>query len=44
MTLYWFPDNTVLCNFAAVDGLALLEQILRGRGRWRVPVSPNHLS
>ncbi|MFC5823693.1 hypothetical protein [Nonomuraea insulae] len=34
MTWYWFPDNTVLCNFAAVDSLALLQQILRERGRW----------
>jgi hypothetical protein len=34
MTWYWFPDNTVLCNFASVDGLPLLQRILRGRGRW----------
>ncbi|MEW9530851.1 hypothetical protein [Microbispora sp. NPDC049125] len=34
MTLYWFPDNTVLCNFASVASLPLLQQILRGRGRW----------
>ena len=34
MSLYWFPDNTVLCNFAAVSSLHLLEEILRGRGRW----------
>ncbi|MEV0590865.1 hypothetical protein [Nonomuraea cavernae] len=34
MTYYWFPDNTVLCNFAAVSELPLLEKILRGRGRW----------
>lgn len=34
MTAYLFPDNTVLCNFAAVDSLALLEQTLAGRGRW----------
>ncbi|MEU6716679.1 hypothetical protein ABZ897_34880 [Nonomuraea sp. NPDC046802] len=34
MTWYWFPDNTVLCNFAAVSRLRLLEEILRGRGRW----------
>ncbi|GAA1014447.1 hypothetical protein Aple_079290 [Acrocarpospora pleiomorpha] len=34
MTHYWFPDNTVLCNFACVSGLDLLEAILRGRGRW----------
>jgi len=34
MTWYWFPDNTVLCNFAAVSRLRLLKEILRGRGRW----------
>ncbi|GAA0435330.1 hypothetical protein Acor_75570 [Acrocarpospora corrugata] len=34
MTPYWFPDNTVLCNFACVSRLDLLEAILRGRGRW----------
>ncbi|MEV4011923.1 hypothetical protein AB0J35_15585 [Nonomuraea angiospora] len=34
MTWYWFPDNTVLCNFASVDSLPLLRQILRDRGRW----------
>ncbi|MDH2425769.1 hypothetical protein [Sphaerisporangium sp. TRM90804] len=32
--VYWFPDNTVLINFACVSRLDLLEQILRGRGRW----------
>lgn len=34
MTLYWFPDNTVLCNFAAVHRVQLLEAVLDGRGRW----------
>lgn len=34
MTIYWFPDNTVLCNFAAVDQLPLLVRILDERGRW----------
>lgn len=29
-----FPDNTVLCNFAAVHRLTLLQDFLRGRGRW----------
>jgi predicted nucleic acid-binding protein len=29
-----FPDNTVLCNFAAVKRIDLLEVFLRGRGRW----------
>ncbi|SDU25471.1 hypothetical protein [Jiangella alkaliphila] len=31
---FFFPDNTVLNNFAAVDKLDLLEELLRGRGRW----------
>jgi hypothetical protein len=31
---YWFPDNTVLCNFASVHSLNLLEAFLDGRGRW----------
>lgn len=31
---YLFPDNTVLCNFAAVDRLQLLQDTLDGRGRW----------
>ncbi|MFG2560295.1 hypothetical protein [Streptomyces sp. NPDC048496] len=35
----WFPDNTVLCNFAAVDRLSLLEKILDGRGRWTQAVA-----
>ncbi|WP_295697242.1 hypothetical protein [Lapillicoccus sp.] len=34
-----FPDNTVLCNFAAVDRLDLLEGWLRGRGRWTEAVA-----
>lgn len=34
MTIYWFPDNTVLCNFAAVNELLLLRRILDERGRW----------
>jgi hypothetical protein len=34
VSLHWFPDNTVLCNFATVGALALLEQVLDGRGRW----------
>jgi len=34
MSLYWFPDNTVLCNFASVSRLSLLKEVLRGRGRW----------
>ncbi|SEK92292.1 hypothetical protein [Streptacidiphilus jiangxiensis] len=38
-TQWWFPDNTVLCNFAAVDRLALLEKVLDGRGRWSEAVA-----
>ena len=34
MTVAVFPDNTVLCNFAAIDRVDLLATILRGRGRW----------
>ena len=29
MTEYLFPDNTVLCNFAAVDRLDLIKSVLR---------------
>jgi len=36
---YLFPDNTVLCNFAVVDRLNLLETILNGRGRWTSAVA-----
>jgi predicted nucleic acid-binding protein len=36
---WWFPDNTVLCNFAAVDRLSLLEKVLDGRGRWTQAVA-----
>jgi len=35
----WFPDNTVLCNFAAVDRLSVLEKVLDGRGRWTQAVA-----
>jgi hypothetical protein len=34
MTEFLFPDNTVLCNFAATDRLDLLKAVLDGRGRW----------
>jgi len=34
-----FPDNTVLCNFAAVDRLDLLRIVLNGRGRWTAAVA-----
>lgn len=36
-----FPDNTVFCNFAAVERVDLLITRLRGRGRWRVRVDDN---
>jgi predicted nucleic acid-binding protein len=36
---YLFPDNTVLCNFAVVERLDLLETILNGRGRWTSAVA-----
>lgn len=34
MTEFLFPDNTVLCDFAAVDRLELLRSVLGERGRW----------
>lgn len=34
MAALWFPDTTVLCNFAAVGKLDLLRDLLDGRGRW----------
>lgn len=39
MTDFLFPDNTVLCNFAAVQRLDLLQSILGGRGRWAEAVA-----
>lgn len=39
MTEFLFPDNTVLCNFAAVDGLDVVTSVLRGRGRWTEAVA-----
>jgi hypothetical protein len=39
MTEFLFPDNTVLCDFAAVDHLDLLRSILGGRGRWTEAVA-----
>jgi hypothetical protein len=39
MTEYLFPDNTVLCNFAAVKRLDLIESVFRGRGRWTEAVA-----
>lgn len=39
MRLCWFPDNTVLCNFAVVDRVPPLEKVLDGRGRWTEAVA-----
>ena len=39
MTEHLFPDNTVLCNFAAVNRLDLLQSVLGGRGRWTEAVA-----
>lgn len=39
MTEFLFPDNTVLCNFAAVEHLDLLKSVLDGRGRWTEAVA-----
>jgi len=39
MTDHLFPDNTVLCNFAAVNRLDLLKSVLSGRGRWTEAVA-----
>jgi predicted nucleic acid-binding protein len=39
VTSFVFPDNTVLCNFAAVHRLDLLESVLLGRGRWTEAVA-----
>jgi hypothetical protein len=36
---YVFPDNTVLCNFAAVDRVSLLRAVLNGDGRWAEAVA-----
>lgn len=39
MTTWWFPDNTVLCNYAAIERLDVLEKTLAGRGRWTEAVA-----
>lgn len=39
MSAHLFPDNTVLCNFAAVRQIELLALLLDGRGRWTEAVS-----
>jgi len=39
MTEFLFPDNTVLCDFAAVGRIDLLKEVLGGRGRWTEAVA-----
>jgi len=39
MSTFVFPDNTVLCNFAAGDSLYLLKRVLDGAGRWTEAVA-----
>jgi hypothetical protein len=39
MTESLFPDNTVLCNFAAVNRLDLIKSMFSGRGRWTEAVA-----
>jgi predicted nucleic acid-binding protein len=39
MTEAFFPDNTVLCNFAAVDRVDLLRSVVGERGRWTEAVA-----
>lgn len=39
MNRYWFPDNSVLCNFAAVERMDLLKAELVDRGRWTAAVA-----
>ncbi|NEB89242.1 hypothetical protein G3I43_34565 [Streptomyces anulatus] len=39
MSDFLFPDNTVLCNFASVERLDLLESALDGCGRWTEAVA-----
>jgi predicted nucleic acid-binding protein len=36
---YLFPDNTVLCNFASICRVDLLQTVLAGRGRWTEAVA-----
>lgn len=39
MSEFLFPDNTVLCNFAAIERLEILREVLGGRGRWTQSVA-----
>lgn len=34
MTVLFFPDNTVLINFALINRMDLLERLVNGRGAW----------
>lgn len=36
---YFFPDNTVLINFAHIGQLSLLETLLQGHGSWAAAVA-----
>jgi hypothetical protein len=36
---YWFPDTSVLCNFAAIARTDLLKAEFVGRGRWTAAVA-----
>lgn len=42
--MFWFPDTTVLCNFAAVSRLDLLREFLGSRGRWAQSVEAEVLA
>lgn len=33
MAIHWFPDNSLICNFAAVDELDLLRASIHGAGK-----------
>ena len=39
MNRYWFPDTSVLCNFAAVERIDLLKPEFVDRGRWTTAVA-----
>lgn len=39
MTTHLFPDNTVLCNYACIERIDLLESLLNGNGRWTQAVA-----
>lgn len=37
--IHFFPDNTVLVNFAHIHQIPVLEVLLQGRGRWASSVA-----